>query len=195
MARAISAIAAQLQRSLTSGQVLCDRADAHSRHRGSDATDDRPVVIVLPETPHDVQIAVLAAREHNLSLSVRAGGASAGPPTCDPRLVIDLSRKQRVVVDPEHRTATIQGGATAGGVASTALRQRLSAVTGTTATVGMAGLTLGGGYGPFTGHFGLALDNLLSAEVVLADGRRVKPTPCTNPSCSGRCGAAESSVW
>ena len=118
MARAISAVAAQLQRSLSPGQVLCDRADEHSRHRGSDATDDR--VIVFPETPHDVQIAVLAARERNLPLSVRAGGASAGLPTCDPRLVIDLSRKQRVVVDPEHRTATIQGGATAGGVASTA---------------------------------------------------------------------------
>jgi FAD/FMN-containing dehydrogenase/alkylation response protein AidB-like acyl-CoA dehydrogenase len=181
MARAISVVAAQLQRLLSPGQVLCDRADEQSHHRCSDATDDRPVVIVLPETPHDVQIAVLAAREHNLPLSVRAGGASAGLPTCDPRLVIDLSRKQRVVVDPEHRTATIQGGATAGGVASTALWQRLSAVTGTTATVGMAGLTLGGGYGPFTGQFGLALDNLLSAEVVLADGRRVTANPMHEP--------------
>jgi 3-hydroxy-9,10-secoandrosta-1,3,5(10)-triene-9,17-dione monooxygenase len=181
MARDISAVAAQLQRSLSPGQVLCGRTDEQSRHHGKDATDDRPVVIVLPETPHDVQIAVLAAREHNLPLSVRAGGASAGLPTGDPGLVIDLSRKQRVVVDPEHRTATIQGGATAGGVASTALRQRLSVVTGATAAVGMAGLTLDGGYGPFTGHFGLALDNLLSAEVVLADGRRVTANPIHEP--------------
>ena len=167
MARDISAVAAGLRRSLSPGQV--------------DATDDRPVVIVLPETPHDVQIAVSAAREHNLPLCVRAGGASAGLPTGDQGLVIDLSREQRVMVDPEHRTATIQGGATAGAVATTALRQRLSAVTGATAGVGMAGLTLDGGYGPFTGHFGLALDNLLSAEVVLADGRRVTANPMNEP--------------
>src|SRR6516165_5394029 len=76
-----------------------------------------------------------------------------------------------VVIDPGTRTARISGGARASDVVEAADPLGLAPVTGSVGTVGITGLTLGGGYGPLIGRFGLALDNLLAAEVVLADGR------------------------
>jgi FAD/FMN-containing dehydrogenase len=87
--------------------------------------------------------------------------------------VIDLTGMRQVSVDAETRVATVGGGATAADVIAGAASHALSAVTGTVGSVGMAGLTLGGGYGPLSGRFGLALDNLLSADLVLADGRLI----------------------
>lgn len=86
-----------------------------------------------------------------------------------------------VIVDPQSRVATLQGGATAGDVISAAEPDGLTAAAGTVGGVGMTGLTLGGGYGPLLGRYGLALDNLLGAEVVLADGRAVTATPSEEP--------------
>lgn len=87
----------------------------------------------------------------------------------------------RVVVDPLTQTAVLQGGATATDVIAAAQPHTLSATTGTVGAVGMAGLTLGGGYGPLIGRYGLALDNLLGAEVVFADGLRVNATRSQEP--------------
>ena len=80
---------------------------------------------------------------------------------------------RRVEVDVKAQVATAEGGATAGDLVAAAAPHNLVGVTGTASGVGMAGLTLGGGYGPLTPQFGLALDNLLGAEIVLGDGRKV----------------------
>ena len=121
----------------------------------------------------DIQLAIAAARPAGLSLSVRGGGHDwAGRALCD-GIVLDLSAMREVVVSPDRRSARVSGGARALDLLATTDPLGLAAVTGSCSAVGMAGLTLGGGYGPLIGRYGLALDNLLSADVVLADGRVV----------------------
>ena len=117
-----------------------------------------------------------------MPLSVRGGGHDwAGRALRPDGLVLDLSGMRRVTVDAEARVATVGGGATAADVIAAAAPHGLAAVTGTVGSVGMAGLTLGGGYGPLAARYGLALDNLLGAELVLADGRLVTADAATNP--------------
>ncbi|WP_433266245.1 FAD-binding oxidoreductase [Actinosynnema sp. CS-041913] len=138
------------------------------------AVDHRPALIVQARTVAEVQAAVRAARKHDLPLSVRGGGHDwAGRALRSGGLVIDLTRMRHVEVDGAERIATVAGGATAGDVIAGAAPHGLVAATGTVGGVGLAGLTLAGGYGPLNGRFGLALDNLLGADLVLADGRLV----------------------
>jgi FAD/FMN-containing dehydrogenase len=128
-------------------------------------------------TAEDVQLAICSARNCDLPVSVRGGGHDwAGRALCE-GIVIDVSAINAVVIDPDKATARMGGGARAADVAAIADRFGLAAVTGSAGTVGMAGLALGGGYGPLIGRFGLVLDNLLGAEVVLADGRLVSAEP------------------
>jgi hypothetical protein len=135
-----------------------------------------PRAVVHCETAQDVQAAIQAARMCDLALSVRGGGHDwAGRALCD-GLVIDLRGMNHVSVDLGNATATIGGGARACDVLKAIDPLGLAAVTGSVGAVGMAGLTLGGGYGPLSGRFGLALDNLLAAEVVLANGSIVTAT-------------------
>ena len=132
-----------------------------------------PRAVVHCATTDDVQLSIAIARDCGLPLSVRGGGHDwAGRALCA-GIVIDLSGMKGVSVAADHRSAIISGGARAADVAAVTARLHVAAVTGTCSAVGMAGLTLGGGYGPLTGRFGLALDNLLAAQVVLADGRVV----------------------
>jgi FAD/FMN-containing dehydrogenase len=108
-----------------------------------------------------------------LSLSLRGGGHDwAGRSPCD-GLVIDLSGMRQVAISRDRLSARILGGARASDVLAVTDPLGLAAVTGSCSAVGMAGLSLGGGYGPLIGRFGLALDNLIAADVVLADGRFV----------------------
>ena len=140
-----------------------------------------PCAVAHCQTTGDVQSAILAARDCDLALSVRGGGHDwAGRALCE-GLVIDLSGMNGVEADRENRTAGIGGGASASDVARITDPIGLAAVTGACGAVGMAGLTLGGGYGPLIGRFGLALDNLLAAEVVLADGSIVLAKPDNEP--------------
>src|SRR5215472_9152129 len=130
-----------------------------------------PRTVVHCKTLQDIQLAIAAARSAGLSLSVRGGGHDwAGRALCD-GLVLDLSDMRNVMVSPDRRSARISGGARASDVLALTDPLGLAPVTGSCSAVGMAGLTLGGGYGPLIGRFGLALDNLLAADVVLADGR------------------------
>ena len=132
-----------------------------------------PRVVAHCQTPEDVRAAILTARDCELPLSVRGGGHDwAGRALCE-GLVIDMSGMNGATVDFVERTAQVAGGARASDVLSVTDPLGLAAVTGSCSPVGMAGLTLGGGYGPLIGRFGLALDNLLAAEIVLADGRIV----------------------
>ena len=132
-----------------------------------------PRAIIHCRTPQDVQLAIRAARNSGLPISVRGGGHDwAGRALCD-GVVIDLQEMNRVVLSSDHCTAQISGGARAMDVLAVTDPLGVAAVAGSVGTVGMAGLTLGGGYGALIGRFGLALDNLLAAEVVIADGRIV----------------------
>jgi FAD/FMN-containing dehydrogenase len=132
-----------------------------------------PRAIVHCRTNIDVRSAILAALEADLALSVRGGGHDwAGRALCS-GLVISLSGMNDTVIAADRRSARIGGGASAWDVLGVTDPHGVAAVTGSCGEVGMAGFTLGGGYGPCIGRFGLALDNLLAAEVVLADGRIV----------------------
>jgi FAD/FMN-containing dehydrogenase len=130
-----------------------------------------PRAVVHCRTPKDVQSAIRAARNCDLSLSVRGGGHDwAGRALCD-GIVIDLSGMNGVVIGSDKRSAQISGGARACDVVAVTDPLGLAAAAGAVGSVGMAGFTLG--YGALIGRAGLALDNLLAAEVVLADGRIV----------------------
>jgi FAD binding domain/Berberine and berberine like len=132
-----------------------------------------PRVVAHCQTPEDVRAAIQTARDCELPLSVRGGGHDwAGRALCE-GLVIDLSGMNGAIVDSVSGTAQVAGGARASDVLTVTDPLGLAAVTGSCSSVGMAGLTLGGGYGSLIGRFGLALDNLLAAEIVLADGRIV----------------------
>ena len=167
---------------LPAGRVLSGSAHDASMQIWNAAVTHEPALIVRPESPAEVQKAVLAARNHDMALSVRGGGHDwAGRSLRHGGLVIDMSALKRVEVDADARVATVQGGATAGEVIGITQPHGLAAVTGTIGAVGITSLTLGGGYGPLNGRGGLALDNLLRAEVVLADGRHVTATPTDEP--------------
>jgi len=166
------------------GRVVSRGDDDYPRTRKiwNGAAQSQPALFAVCETSADVQAAVQSARQHRLSLSVRGGGHGwAGNALCPDGLVIDLSKMRQVIVDPHARVATVAGGATVKDVAAAAAAHGLVAALGNCGDVGVAGLTLGGGYGPLNGQCGLAVDNLLGADVVLADGRRVTTGPDEEP--------------
>ena len=132
-----------------------------------------PRAVAHCRTAQEVQSAIQAARDCDLPLSVRGGGHDwAGRALCD-GIVIDLTAMNDVALTTDYRAARISGGARASDVFAVTDPRGLAVVTGSCSSVGMTGLTLGGGYGSLSARFGLALDNLLTAEVVLADGRIV----------------------
>src|ERR1700758_5249799 len=179
---AASALAGKLRQQLPSARILAGQAAEHGHSIWNGAVDHRPAVIVRPESPDEVQLAVRAAQDQDVPLSVLGGGHDwAGRSLRDGGLVIDLAHMRDVVIDPLVRIATVHGGATAAAVIAAARPHGLAAATGNCGGGGVAGLTLGGGYGPLNGQFGLALDNLVSAEVVLADGCRVTANPQLEP--------------
>ena len=134
--------------------------------------DKRPALIVRCRGAADVVTAVNFAREHGLLLSARGGGHNvAGLALCDGGLTIDLSLMRSIRVDPAGRTVRAEGGVTWGELDREALSFGLATTGGMVSSTGIAGLTLGGGLGWQMARHGLASDNLLSADVVLADGR------------------------
>jgi FAD/FMN-containing dehydrogenase len=168
--------AARELRTAMRGRVVMPGDDAYesARQIWNGAVDHRPALLAICETQEDVRAAVRVAQAHQLPLSVRGGGHDwAGRALRHDGLVIDLSAMRRVTVNATARIAAVEGGARAKDVVAAAAPRGLTAVTGNCGGVGMVGLTLGGGYGPLSSRFGLALDNLLGAEIVLADGRSI----------------------
>jgi FAD/FMN-containing dehydrogenase len=144
--------------------------EARAVHNGM--FDRRPLVVVRAEQTADVIAAVNFARDAGLDLAVRGGGHSApGFGTNDGGVVIDLSLLRGVHVDPRARTARAGGGATWGDFNYATHAFGLATTGGIISTTGVGGLTLGGGIGYLTRGHGLSIDNLLSAEVVTADGQ------------------------
>jgi FAD/FMN-containing dehydrogenase len=167
-------------------RALLDRLSMPGDARYAAATaiwakvDVAPAAVVTCRSVADVQAAIAAAHEAKLPLSVRGGGHDwVGRALCD-GIVIDLSEMRGVTVATDRRTALIQGGVRARDIVSAIDPLGLAAVTGSCGGVGMAGLTLGGGYGPLIGRQGLALDNLVEAQIVLADGSAVSASVSEN---------------
>jgi FAD/FMN-containing dehydrogenase len=163
-------------RSRVTGEVIApgdaDYEEARRVHNGM--IDKRPAAVVRCTGTADVAAVIEIARREGLDLSVRGGGHSApGFGTNDGGLVIDLSPLQDVVVDPNAKTARAGGGCTWAGFNDATHAHGLATTGGIIGSTGIAGLTLGGGIGYLARKYGLSCDNLLSAEVVTADGQVV----------------------
>jgi FAD/FMN-containing dehydrogenase len=144
--------------------------------------DKRPAMIVRCAGTADVVLAVNFARENGLPLAVRGGGHNiAGSALCDDGLVIDLSGMRDVHVDPRVRLAWVSGGALLSDVDHETQSCGLAVPLGINSTTGAGGLTLGGGFGWLSRMHGLAVDNLVGAEIVTADGRRRWTGPQEDP--------------
>jgi len=136
--------------------------------------DRRPSLIVRCKDVADVIRAVTFARDHQLPLAIRGGGHSGpGLGVCDDGLVVDLSGMDGVHVDPEQKTVRVEGGCTWGEVDHATHPFGMATPSGFISSTGVGGLTLGGGIGYLSRTYGLTLDNLLSVDVVLADGTLV----------------------
>ncbi len=144
--------------------------------------DRRPALIAQCVNVADVMAAVAFARDNGVTLAVRGGGHNvAGLGTCDGGIVLDLGAMKGIRVDPVARTARVEGGCTWGDVDHATHAFGLATPSGIISTTGVAGLTLGGGFGHLTRHYGLSCDNLLSADVVTADGRFLTASATENP--------------
>ncbi|PKD45375.1 oxidoreductase [Rhodohalobacter barkolensis] len=136
--------------------------------------DKHPALIVKCKDADDVKAAVNFARKEGMEVSIRGGGHSGpGLALVDNGMVIDLSPMKAIHVDPENKTARVEPGCTTGEVDAATHEYGLATVTGIISNTGIGGLTLGGGHGYLTRKYGLTIDNLLSADVVLADGKLV----------------------
>jgi FAD/FMN-containing dehydrogenase len=144
--------------------------------------DRRPAVIVRAANETDVRYVVGLARETGLELAVRCGGHSnAGHSTTDGGIVLDLRDMRALTVDVAERTAWAEAGLTTGEFTTTTAAHGLALGFGDTGSVGIGGLTLGGGVGYLVRKHGLTIDDLLAADVVTADGELLRVDPETHP--------------
>ncbi|HEU0056787.1 MAG TPA: FAD-binding oxidoreductase [Gaiella sp.] len=144
--------------------------------------DKRPALIAFCTSADDVAAAIRFAREQDLTIAVRGGGHNGGGlASVDDGVVIDLSPLKEVSVDPAARTVRVGGGCVWGEVDAATGPHNLAVPTGIISSTGVGGLTLGGGHGYLSRRHGLTVDNLLSAQLVLADGSQVTASADENP--------------
>ncbi len=144
--------------------------------------DRRPSAIVRTADVSDVARTVRLAHDSGVGLAVRGGGHSmAGHSSIEDGILLDLSGMNDIAVDADARTAWVGGGATAGAVTAAAAAHGLALGLGDAPSVGVGGITLGGGIGFLHRRLGLTIDQLLAAEVVTADGQRVHADAASNP--------------
>ena len=166
------------------GQVILpgDADYDEARNVWNGMIDRRPALIARCAGVGDVSRAIRLARDQHLLLAVRGGGHNAaGTGTCDGGLVLDLSPMKAVQVDRQRRTARVEAGATWKEFDEEAQKYGLATTSGLISSTGVAGFTHGGGIGWFVRKHGLACDNLLAAEVVLASGQLVRASAEENP--------------
>ena len=148
----------------------------------NESIDLHPALVVQPTGVADVRRAVDFARERELLVAVKCGGHSpSGKSTCEKGMQIDLSRLRGVRVDPRAQRAWVEGGSLLGEIDHEAMAHGLVTTCGTVSHTGVGGLTLGGGFGRLARRFGLALDNVMSVDVVTADGTLRHASSHENP--------------
>jgi FAD/FMN-containing dehydrogenase len=184
--RSIASAHDQLEalRSRLAGQLLtAASADFDAARKVVNITvNRRPLAIVQAANVQDVAETVRFARDRGLPLAVRSGGHSvARYSMIDDVIVVDVSGMKCVSIDPEAGIARVQAGATSGDLAGPAHAHGLALSTGDTHSVGMGGLTTGGGIGFMVRKYGLAIDNLLAVQVVTATGNVVTASATEHP--------------
>lgn len=177
------AILRDLRRNLRGKLLLkADNGYEDARLVLNPSIDRRPALIVQPTGVADIRTAVDLAREFALLVAVKCGGHSfSGQSTCDDGMMIDLSAFRGVRVDPGARRAWVSGGSLLGQVDHEALSQGLVTTLGTVSHTGVGGLTTGGGFGRLARKFGLAVDNVMSVDVVTSDGILRHASATENP--------------
>src|SRR5919107_4159721 len=172
--------------------------DARAVHNGM--IDKRPAAIVICSSPQDVARALAFASAHGKRVAVRGGGHNGGGlGVADDAVVIDLSGMKDVVVDPATETVRAGGGCTWSDVDAATGEHSRATPSGIISTTGVGGLTLGGGIGHLTRRFGLTIDSMIGADVVLADGSQVHASAGEHPDlfwalrgCGGNFGVVTS---
>lgn len=175
MGVAVSSVIDEL-RAAVQGSIIVPGDAAYDRVRVvfSGAIDRHPGVIVRPASARDIARVIAIARDSDVELAVRAGGHSgAGHSSIDGGLVLDLRDMKAIDIGFEGRTAWAEAGLTAGEYSSAVGAHGLATGFGDTGSVGIAGITLGGGIGYLTRKYGLTIDNLLAAEMVTANGEHL----------------------
>jgi FAD/FMN-containing dehydrogenase len=156
------------------GEVLLPETEGYDQSRRvfNAMIDRRPALIVRAVDAGDATRAVRFARGRGLVLSIKGGGHSvAGNAVCDGGLMLDMSRMNNVSVDPARRIAIAEAGVTLGAFDAATAEHGLATTLGVVSLTGLAGLTLGGGIGWLNGKYGLSCDNVLSVDIVTADGQ------------------------
>jgi FAD/FMN-containing dehydrogenase len=171
-------------RAAVRGQVIQPGDPAYDEARAvhNGMIDRHPALVVRCASTDDVVSAIRIGHDHQLPVAIRGGGHSApGFGTCDGGVVVDLGALREVHVDTANGTVRVGGGATWGDVDRATAPHGLSVPGGIISSTGVGGLTLGGGHGYLTRKYGLTIDNLRAAEVVLADGRVVTADATREP--------------
>jgi FAD/FMN-containing dehydrogenase len=144
--------------------------------------DAHPAVVVHPVNPQDIQASLSFARSNHLPLAVRCGGHSyAGYSTCEGGLVLDMSGFRSIAMAADKSYARLGGGMLCGAVEIETARAGVATVLGQCPSVGVGGFLLGGGVGPLMSKYGLGCDNILAADLVLADGRQIRAAARESP--------------
>ncbi|MGE5175793.1 MAG: FAD-binding oxidoreductase [Hyphomicrobiales bacterium] len=171
-------------RAALAGELIAEGDPGYEAARAvwNGMVDRRPALIARVASDDDVIHAVRYARETGLLVSVRGGGHHiAGNALCDGGIVIDQSRRRAITVDPQARRATVEAGALLSDVDAATQAHGLAVPLGINSTTGIAGLTLGGGFGWLSRSYGLTVDNLTAAEVVTAEGALVRASEAEHP--------------
>ncbi len=166
------------------GDVLLPGDGGYDDSRGiwNAMIDRRPGMVVHCRTGADVERAVAFAAEHKLLTAIKGGGHNiAGNAVCDDGLMLDLSAMKAIEVDADARTARVEAGALLADLDAATQAHGLALPLGINSTTGVAGLTLGGGYGWLSRKFGLTIDSLMAADIVTADGRNRRVSAAENP--------------
>jgi len=177
------AVIAELRERLH-GELLCAADSGYDEGRSiwNAMHDNRPALLVRCAGASDVIAVVNFARARNIAVAVRSGGHNvSGSGSCDGGIQLDMSRLKGITLDPGHRTARVEPGVTWGEFDREAQAFGLATTGGICSQTGVAGVTLGGGFGWLMRKHGLALDNLLSLDVVTADGQLRRASLTENP--------------
>ncbi len=178
----ISEMKKELQGVIKGGVLTPDNSGyEEARQIWNAMIDRRPAMIVQCADADDVAFAIGFARRNKLEISIRGGGHNiAGSSLCDDGLVIDFSHMKKVRVDAGKRRAYVEPGATLANLDEATMAYGLATPVGINSTTGIAGLTLGGGFGWLTRKYGMTIDNLISVDMITADGRKLRASETEN---------------